>query len=74
MRLLQLFQSRSGRRSWRALREPSPVPQSSTLFEMRRACEVEEHSSAYARQLVSKLKPQKKAIKRENIEGRYFHV
>jgi hypothetical protein len=74
MRPLQLFRSRSGRRSWREFRERSPIPPSSTLFEMRRSCEGEEHSSAYARQPVSKLKSRGKAIKRENIDLQYSHV
>jgi hypothetical protein len=65
---LQLFRSPSGRRSWRAFRERSPIPPSSTLFEMRRSCEGEEPSSAYARQLVSTPKSRGKAIKRENMK------
>jgi hypothetical protein len=41
---------------------------------MTRSYGGEGRSSAYARQLVSKLKARGKAIKRENINGRYSHV
>jgi hypothetical protein len=70
----RLFRSRSGRRCWRAFHELSPTPQSSTLFGMTRSYEGEEHSSACARQPVSKLEQRGKATKRENIEARYSHI
>ena len=60
--------------SWLASRERSPIPPPSTLFEMRRSYGGEERSSAFVRQLGSKLKQRGKAIKRENIIGRYSHV
>lgn len=67
MRLLPLFLSRSARRFWLASRERSPIPPSSTRFEMRRSCEGEAHSSAYAKQPGLKLKQRGKAIKREDM-------
>ena len=52
----QLFLSNSVRRSWRAFRERSPIPPSSKLFGTTRSYAGEGHSSACARQPVSKLK------------------
>jgi hypothetical protein len=51
-----LFLSHSVRRSWRAFRERLSIPQSSELFRMTRSYAREGHSSACARQPVSKLK------------------
>lgn len=66
---LQLFQSHSVRRSWRVFRGRSPIPQSSMLFGMTRSYGGEGHSSACARQPVSKLKQRGEATKRENIRA-----
>ena len=59
---------------WQASRERSPIPTPSTLFGMRRSYGGEERSNAYARQPGSKLKQRGKAIKCENIFGRYSHI
>ena len=74
MQPLRRCLSLSAQRFWQASRERSPIPLSSMLFEMRRSYGGEERSSAYARQLGSKLKQRGKAIKCENIIGRYSHI
>jgi hypothetical protein len=59
---------------WQASRKRSQIPTPSALFGMRRSCGGEERSNACAKPLGSKLKRRGKAIKCENIFGRYSHI
>ena len=64
----------SGQRFWLASRGRSPTQQFSTLFGMRRSFGGEGLSSAYARLPGLKLEQRGKAIKCENILGRYSQI
>src|SRR5271157_1430849 len=66
--------SLSVRRSWPAYPGYAPIPPYSKPFGTRQSCAGDARLSAYARPLEWTPKLQGKAIKCENIVGRYSHV